>query len=383
MQKITPVIRTNIHDLRTDLIQNGWGVYQLLTPTENELYLQQTKYELEMLNVNVNADENVNVNADENGNGDVYDPFYKNIPRVLSGMIKHYHASMTRTAHELRKKIRPIFYELMDDDVHGISSFLEHPIPLNENELSCNPDAIYVSSSKRPIFPQSVRNQINPNDLLWWHVDTDVPISFIQSSIVLQNPEGSEEFCVYNGSHRYMNEINGGELLPSDFYLLSTQDQMNLQEKGCQPMSMQIPPGCAVLWFSSTVHTVKPFNNALLPRIQYYVCYGVIKHLGLNVIQDLKHMKTLAILLGGSCRHLPYPCSVTWQNGDEHLFRDLINPHELNVQYPNVFFGTRAEDLTDTELSIYGLTRKDVHDSIEYWKINWTRSMELFDFLAV
>jgi hypothetical protein len=94
-------------------------------------------------------------------------------------------------------------------------------------------------------------------------------------------------------------------------------------------------------------------------------------------------MKTLAILLGGSCRHLPYPCSVTWQNGDEHLFRDLINPHELNVQYPNVFFGTRAEDLTDTELSIYGLTRKDVHDSIEYWKINWTRSMELFDFLAV
>jgi hypothetical protein len=366
LTSVCPRVHTNINELRTDLLQNGWGVYQLLSSTKNEEYLQQIHHELDSISFELSGE------LDEG-------PFYPRIPRVLSGMIKHAHVSMIRTAHELRKEARPIFFELMNNQ--SMIPFLEHPIPIIPEELSCNPDAIYVSSGKLPVFPQSVNNQINQNDLLWWHIDADKPVSFLQSSVVLQNPEGSEEFCVYERSHMFTNVLNKGSPIPDDFYLLTDSDKTSLEENGCRPISMRIPQGCIVFWFSSTVHTVKPFHNAVNPRIQVYTCYATTKHLDSIYQEDLIHMKTLAILLGGSCRHLPYPCSITWQNGNTSLYRDLISFEELYAHCGETFFGTSKEtDFIDSELSLYGLTRENVRNSIEYWKTNWTSRMSLFEF---
>lgn len=287
-------------------------------------------------------------------------PFYPEIPRVLGGMLKNWHFSMLRSAHAIRKHARPYFFALLSQGYDRLAPFLDFPCPDDEHELSCNPDALFVSSGKPVRFPPSLPTS---DDGLWWHVDTDKPNTFLQASVVLQNPEGSEEFCVLDKSHRYFDAY--ADSIRSDFHLLSPANLACLYERGCEPVHMRVPPGHMVVWFSSTVHTVQPFRASPQPRMQTYVCFATTKHLSPETMETLTMAKALAVLMGASCRHCPYPCDASYQYGSRGMSRDYISAEEL----PGEFFGSNPDcDYTDAELSVYGLTRASFYDAVHRWR---------------
>jgi hypothetical protein len=275
---------------------------------------------------------------------------------------------MSRTAHELRKLARPAFFDILQG---ATDEFLTFPPPTTEEDLSCNPDALFVSTGEPARFPAGVEL---PDPNMWWHVDTEVQAGFLQGSFVLDNPNGSEQFSVLDGSHRHFHLLEITDP-GSDFHLLSKSDFERVTEV-CPVVHLQIPAGCLVVWYSATVHTVKPPDPEVYtaPRVQTYICFGTTTHIDEIVVSGLKVVKVLAILLGGSCRHHPYPCDVTWQRGTEGMRRDFVPPEEL----PACIFGSAPTDFTDEALSVYGLTRQDVLDSVEYWTMSWKRKMDVW-----
>lgn len=362
VKSIIPQVFTSMYDASLHLIQHGWVVVSLLSSEQVNTFTNDIHASLHSVSGSTGS-EQCNV-------------FHSGIPRTLGGMIKTHHASMLRPVHELRKLARTRFYEFLSQADQHVFDHTNFAIPNNENELTCNPDAIFVSSSLHPRFPRAAREHVQKGGL-WWHVDTDEERSFIQGSVVLQNPIGSEEFCVYSESHKHFDVLDDSRRLGSDFYMLSLDDLTKLQERGCEAVSLQVPSGSYVLWYSSTVHTVKPFGNALEPRVQMYVTFAPLHGIRGEERQDLELMKVLAVLLGGSCRHLPYPCGITWQNGYEGYTRDLIPFGELSS---DIMF-SRIEDYSDTEFSIYGLDLETVRESIDFWSYNWNEQMNTWKII--
>ena len=338
-----PAVLSATDEIRAHLFEHGWAVTRVVD--------ESTAFQL--------RDKLI---ADIAGIGDS-----EFIPRTLGGMIKTHKLGMSRTAHELRKLARPVFYNILQGET---DAFLTFPPPTTEDELSCNPDALFVSTGEPARFPVGVEL---PDPNMWWHVDTEVHAGFLQGSFVLDNPEGSEQFSVLDGSHRHFDLLDISDP-GSDFHLLSKSDfaRMNF----CPVVNLRIPAGCLVVWYSATVHTVKPPDPDVYhaPRVQTYICFGTTAHLDEIVVSRMKLVKTLAVLLGGSCRHHPYPCEVTWQQGYEGMRRDFVPPEEL----PACIFGSSPSDFTDDDLSVYGLTHQDVLDGVEYWTHNWKRKMDVW-----
>ena len=366
MNSIRPIIHTSMLDAANHLIQHGWTVINAFDQHQTEIYKHDLLTELQYY-----SDDHT---------------FFTDIPRVLGGMIKSGHLSMSRTLHSIRKNVRPKYHSVIKELPNEITQrFLDHPIPETPEELNCNPDALFVSSGIPPIFPP--RAGVG-SDGLWWHIDASRERTFVQSSVILDNPEGSEEFCVISGSHNYFYElqerVSDTNRMVDDWFMLDASDTQFLKDHNCEPVSMLLPPGAMVLWFSTTVHTVKPPKNHLIsPRIQIYVCFGTFTHLDVDVQKDIKNMKTSAILFGTSCRHLPYPCSFDWQEkfggGYVHLYyRDLIYPHKLEIDMPWIF-GWHSLDFTDDELSVYGITAAELKTNVQNWnqqyKYLWLKKM--------
>ena len=341
LTSIIPVVLTVAADIRSHLQEHGWAVTRVVDEPSALQMRSQILDELAMY-------------PDE-------------IPRTLGGMIKTHNMCMSRTAHEIRKLARPVFFDILRD---AYDAFLVFPRPEQESDLSCNPDALFVSTGEPARFPRGVDIQ----DSLWWHVDTEQRTGFLQGSFVLDNPEGSEEFAVLDGSHHHFDELEITDH-GTDFHLLTHEERTRLSEI-CQPLSLRVPPGCLVVWYSATVHTVRPPNPALYtrPRVQTYVCFGTTMHLDAEYIRDVTLTKALAVLLAGSCRHHPYPCEVTWQRGLEGATRDFLPVNEL---IPWIF-GSRPTDFTDEELSVYGLSRASVLDAVDYWSTHWNRKMQQY-----
>jgi hypothetical protein len=359
VKSIIPQVFTSLHDASLHLIQYGWVVVSLLTTEQVRMYTNDIHDSLSFIE-----------------NSQDCDIFHPKIPRVLGGMLKSHHISMLRPVHEIRKLARSRFYDFLQSADYHLYDYTNFPIPNNLEDLTCNPDAIYVSSGLQPKFPRGASQNIQQGGL-WWHVDTDTERSFIQGSIVLENPHGSEEFCVVSESHKHFDILDDSRRLGSDFYMLNSQDLTNLKERGCEALSLQVPEGSYVLWFSSTVHTVKPFSSeGTSPRIQVYATFAPTTSIVGDERKDLELMKSLAVLLGGSCRHLPYPCEITWQNGNRGLYRDLIPFEEL----PEIFMFSNKEDYTNSELSVYGLNVDTLRYSIEYWSKEWNEQMMSFMF---
>ncbi len=356
VKSIIPQVFTSLHDASLHLVQYGWVVLSLLSSEQVNMYTNDIHASLHKVSGS-SSQQDCNI-------------FHSEIPRTLGGMIKTHHASMLRPVHELRKIARTRFYDFLKESDHHVFDHTNFAIPNSEDELTCNPDAIFVSSGLHPRFPRAAREHVQKGGL-WWHVDTDVPNSFIQGSVVLQNPLGSEEFCVVSESHKHFDVLDDSRRLGSDFYMLSLDDLTKLHERGCEQLSLRVPSGSYVLWYSSTVHTVKPFGNAIEPRVQMYVTFAPLTGIRGEERQDLELMKSLAVLLGGSCRHLPYPCGITWQNGYEGYTRDLIPFDDL---IPEIMF-SKKEDFNDNELNIYGLDIEIIRNSVEFWSYNWNEQM--------
>lgn len=366
MKSIRPTVWENAHDASKHLTEHGWTVIKVMDRSTAERLKRSMQRDVGFFD-----------DFDD-------DPFHPYISRILGGMLKTHHLSMCRSAHTLRKKVRSTFFDVLRC-LPFPDKYLDFPIPQNEEELSCNPDAIYISSGDEFVLPKSisearkVTNNDNlrddENNLLWWHVDTNREKSFLQSSVVLQNPKGSEEFAVYDKSHLHFDCLDSRR---EGFQLLNDNDIEELEKVGCEPLSIRVPRGSMILWFSSTVHTIRPFKNANLPRMLSYVCFGTIHHLSVDELLWLRRQKSLAILFGGTCGHTPYPCSVNWQNGRVGWFRDVIPYYEI----PHVIFGSRKKDYTDRELSIYGLTVEDLREAILHFSQTWDPSLKIhWDFL--
>lgn len=293
--------------------------------------------------------------------------FFQNIPRVLGGMIKSGHVSLTRTAHEIRKLVRPKIFEILQAIPHDtFERFLDFERPDTPEELSCNPDAVFVSDG------HPVRSLVGEtSNKLWWHIDASKEKSFLQSSFVLHNPDASEQFGVISKSHNHFHTLQarqaGSGRMQNEWFLLNEDDVQQLGEFGCTPTFVQPPPGTLVVWFSTTVHTIKPADLERItePRVQTYACFGKVPR---SVSTQTKNMKVAAVLFGATCRHLPYPCTPEWQTNiygvhvKNKMYRDVIVPTDM----PWVF-GTHPNDFTDHELSVYGFTREDVLNVRESW----------------
>jgi hypothetical protein len=193
VKSIIPQVFTSMYDASLHLIQHGWVVVSLLTSEQVNTFTNDIHASLHTVSGS-SLNEHCNV-------------FHSEIPRTLGGMIKTHHASMLRPVHDLRKLARTRFYDFLKESDQHVFDYTNFPIPNNEEELTCNPDAIFVSSGLRPRFPRAAREHVQKGGL-WWHVDTDVPNSFIQGSVVLQNPIGSEELCVYSDSHRHLDILD-------------------------------------------------------------------------------------------------------------------------------------------------------------------------------
>lgn len=350
---------SNLRRCANDLIQQGWTTIHI-TSTEHAFALRDQLFsELEHLNASGNPYDMQNEKL-------ANPTFFQNIPRVLGGMIKSGHVSLTRTAHEIRKLVRPKVMEILQaipDD--AFERFLDFERPTDVEELSCNPDAVFVSNGK------PVKSLVETPDKLWWHIDASKEASFLQSSFVLHNPDASEQFGVISKSHNHFHTLQarqtGSGRMQNEWFLLDASDVDQLEQFGCTKTFIQPEPGTLVLWFSTTVHTVKPADLERMsePRVQTYACFGKIHR---PISSRLVHMKVAAVLFGATCRHLPYPCTPEWQTNvygihvSNKMYRDVIHPRDM----PWVF-GTHPNDFTDHELSVYGITRDDVIDVVESW----------------
>jgi hypothetical protein len=346
-----------------NLLQNGWTTIQVLS-TEEAFALRDQLFD-ELGRLDATGDPYGGTRTSRNPH------FFPNIPRVLGGMIKSGHVSLTRTAHEIRKLVRPKVFELLQEiPDHAFERFLDFERPATPEELSCNPDAVFVSDGKL------VRAPIETPDKLWWHIDASRERSFLQSSFVLQNPDASEQFGVISGSHNHFHVLQsrqaGSGRMRNDWFMLDQDDVEQLAQFGCTPTFIQPPPGTLVVWFSTLVHTVKPadLRRMVEPRVQTYVCFGKVPRPVPSRERFELHNKVAAILFGATCRHLPYPCSPEWQTyiyGEgpavrNKMYRDVIEPSDA----PWVF-GTHPHDFTDHELSVYGITRDDVMTVVDSW----------------
>jgi hypothetical protein len=344
-----------------DLLQNGWTTIQVLNTEEAFALRDQLFDELGRLDAT----------GDPYGRTSRRNPhFFPNIPRVLGGMIKSGHASLTRTAHEIRKLVRPHIFELLQEIPDpAFERFLDFERPAAPEELSCNPDAVFVSDGK------PVRSLV-PTGEPWWHIDASRERSFLQSSFVLDNPNASEQFGVISKSHNHFHTLKarqaGSGRMHNDWFLLDEDDVEVLRDLNCIPTFIQPPPGTLVVWFSTLVHTVKPADLERMtePRVQTYVCFGKVpRPVSTSQFRTCPeiHMKVAAVLFGATCRHLPYPCTPEWQTNiyghvTNNMYRDVIDPHDA----PWVF-GTHPHDFTDHELSVYGVTRDDVIEVVNSW----------------
>jgi hypothetical protein len=346
-----------------DLIQNGWTTIRV-TSTEEAFALREQLFD-ELGRLDASGD------PDGRSSSSSKPTFFQNIPRVLGGMIKSGHVALTRTAHEIRKLVRPKIFELLQaipDD--AFQRFLDFERPTTPDDLSCNPDAVFVSDGK-PV------RSLAPAGKPWWHIDASRERSFLQSSFVLHNPDASEQFGVISKSHNHFHTLKarqtGSGRMQNDWFLLDDDDVEVLMDLHCTPTFIQPEPGTLVVWFSTTVHTVKPadLERMIEPRVQTYACFGKVPRPVRSSIPDPRpeiHMKVAAVLFGATCRHLPYPCTPEWQtniygpNVKNKLYRDVIDPHDA----PWVF-GTHPHDFTDHELSVYGFTRDDVIEVVNSW----------------
>lgn len=344
------------------LVQQGWMSVPLLRP-DVALGLRDALLAELKLYPGVRSDEN---------------PFVRGIPRVLGGMIKSGHASMTYTTHHIRELARPKFFEVLQqipDDI--FRTFLDYQRPNHPDELACNPDAIFVSDAKPVRVPPGA---VTTSDGLWWHIDASRERSFLQASIVLDNPDGSEQFGVIEKSHLHFDLLKSGAgaRMHNDWFLLNSSEIEELEQIGCRQRFMQFEPGTMVLWFSNTVHTVRPAQLLHIerPRVQTYVCFGVVPQ---PITERDLHMKVSAVLFGATCRHLPYPCVPEWQmnifpNGTGP-YQDVISP---NNWLPWVFGANPSEDFTDDRLSVYGITREDIRGVVETWETEFDEFKMLF-----
>ncbi len=306
------------------------------------------------------------------------DPFVRGIPRVLGGMIKSGHASMTYTTHRIRELARPKFFEVLQQiPDRTFQTFLDYQRPNSSNELSCNPDAIFVSDAKPVRIPAGAATT---PDGLWWHIDASRERSFLQAAVVLDNPDGSEQFGVIEKSHLHFDllQSGAGARMHNDWFLLNSAEVDELQDHGCTPRFMQFEPGTMVFWFSNTVHTVRPAQLARIerPRVQTYVCFGVLP----QPISDRDlHLKVSAVLFGASCRHLPYPCVPEWQMTcypeGTGPYQDVIFPSDW---LPWVFGANPEQDFTDERLSVYGITRDDVRTVVQTWEDDFDEFKQIF-----
>lgn len=343
------------------LIQQGWMAVQLLTPDVALHYRDALLAELKLY---------PGVHPD--------DPFLRGIPRVLGGMIKSGHVSMTYTTHRIRELARPKFFEVLQqipDDT--FRTLLDFQRPNSSNELSCNPDAIFVSDAKPVRVPPGAAT--TPEGL-WWHIDASRERSFLQAAVVLDNPDGSEQFGVIEKSHLHFDLLKSGAgaRMHNDWFLLNAQEVEELEQVGCTPRFMQFEPGTMVLWFSNTVHTVKPVQLERIerPRVQTYVCFGVVPQ---PMTERDMHLKVSAILFGASCRHLPYPCVPEWQM---NIFPDGIGPYRDVIMpsewLPWVFGANPYEDFTNEHLGVYGISREDIRTVVRTWEDDFDEFKRLF-----
>lgn len=351
----------------SNLVRQGWTTIRV-TSTEHALALRDQLFS-ELGQLNDSGDprgpfRSMTAPNARNPN------FFPNIPRVLGGMIKTGHASLTRTAHEIRKLVRPTIFEVLQaipDEAY--ERFIDFERPAQVEELSCNPDAIFVSNGK------PVRSLVDTPDGLWWHIDASKEKSFLQTSFVLDNPNDAEQFGVISASHLHFHTLQarqaGSGRMQNEWFLLNDSDVEQLQQFGCTKTFIQPEPGTLVLWFSTLVHTVRPANleRMVEPRVQAYACFGKVPR-SLKMSASFKHTKVAAVLFGATCRHLPYPCTPEWQTNvygvgvENKFYRDvLLNPA---ADMPWVF-GSHPHDFTDHELSVYGITRDDIVDVVESW----------------
>ena len=356
------------------LVRHGWATMRV-TSTEHALALRDQLFsELGLLH---NSGDPFGFFEREAGET----KFFPNIPRVLGGMIKSGHVSMTRTAHEIRKLVRPAIFEVLQAIPNDtFERFLDFERPNSSDELTCNPDAVFVSDGK------PVRSLVDTPDKLWWHIDASKEKSFLQSSFVLQNPDASEQFGVISGSHNHFHTLQarqaGSGRMQNEWFLLDASDVEQLEQFGCQKTFMQLEPGTLVVWFSTLVHTVKPadLERMIEPRVQTYACFGKVSY---PVSHRLRldgnceqlpsanrslHLKAAAVLFGATCRHLPYPCTPEWQTNiygihvQNKMYRDVVDPASMPW-----IFGTHPHDYTDHELNVYGLTRDNIVEVVEAW----------------
>jgi len=311
------------------------------------------------------------------------DPFVRGIPRVLGGMIKSGHASMTYTTHRIRELARPKFFEVLQQipDI-TFRTFLDYQRPNDVNDITCNPDAIFVSDAKPVRIPPGATTT---SDGLWWHIDASRERSFLQAAVVLDNPDGSEQFGVIEKSHLHFDllQSGAGARMHNDWFLLNQTEVRELEDVGCTQRFMQFEPGTMVLWFSNTVHTVRPAQLARIerPRVQTYVCFGVLPQ---PITERDLHLKVSAVLFGATCRHLPYPCVPEWQM---NIFPNGTGPYR-DVHFPNewlpwVFGASPSEDFTDAQLGIYGITCDDIRTVVQTWEDDFYDFKQLFLLKAV
>ncbi len=303
-----------------DLVQNGYVTIPLFTLEEAHSLKNQLFREVESVT-------------------STSPPFFEGVPRVLGGMIKF--NPMLQTLHDIRKHARPKFYEvvrsLYEPRPDLYERLIDFEVPSNPDELTCNPDGFFISDNKRDVKYKK-----------WWHIDASREKSFIQASVVLDNPENSEEFAVIEGSHLHFDVLAQKNPL-NDWYMLDDEDITRLvDERSCRVKYMRPAPGTMVLWFSNLVHTVRaPTVELENPRVLTYVCFGKLPDSNDFMV---KNVKTAAVMLGAACRHLPYPCV-------PELNFDILLPSEKPREI--------VSDLND--LSIYGLSRSDVLEAVESW----------------
>jgi hypothetical protein len=305
------------------------------------------------------------------------DPFVRGIPRVLGGMIKCGHVSMTYTAHRIRELARAKYFEVLqaipDND---FQTYLRFERPRSPEELSCNPDGVFVSNGEPVKFP---RSDVTDPDGCWWHIDASHKQSFLQAAVVLDNPDGSERFAVINKSHQHFELLKSraGARMAGDWFLLNADEIAELESLGCSRQYLQFQPGTLVVWFGTLVHTVAPAQLDIMksPRVQTYVCFAVPEFVEVAT-------KVSVILFGATCRHLPFPCRPEWQM---HIFprqfempphyRDIVFPHEW---LPWVFGANPEQDFTNERLSIYGVTPEQMRETVENWDPEYESFLSLF-----
>jgi hypothetical protein len=355
MQSIVPHVYEDATAARVHLQEHGWTVVRIMDEEKAHTYRNDILYELEMYGQN-------------------------QPPRTMGGMIKTHKMNMSRTLHRVRHDARAMFFHILSGEDPSNVVF---SLPTNENELSCNPDAVYVSSGKPAELPRTTHPS-HFRDNLWWHVDTDTSPSFLQGSVVLDNPFGSEEFCVMDKSHMHFTPFSPDDDCGTGGFRLFADKDIDVMSSTCPQISMRVPPGCLVLWYSTTVHTVKPVQEDLYtdPRVLVYVSYGTTKDLDKEDQCELRFTKALAVMFAACCRHMCYPCEVAWQSGRGTYTRDYLTYDEFVEKMPWIF-GTRPGDYNDNELSIYGLTLQDIRDTIMYCSDYWEYDMSSWEKLEL